>query len=143
MSLNNKNIYDVDLEMLKELSEADGIAGCEKEVSRVMKKYLEDCADEIFYDNLGSIIGLKKGEENGPKIMITGHIDEVGFIVRSIEENGYVNLLPVGGWWGHVLPAQRLRITTSEGNKIIGVVGSRAPHGMTADEKSKVVAPIQ
>ncbi|MBM6859152.1 M42 family metallopeptidase [Clostridium saudiense] len=142
MSLSNKNsIYDVDLEMLRELSEADGISGCEKEVSRVMKKYLEKYADEISYDNLGSIIGLKKGKKDGPKIMIAGHLDEVGFIVRDIDKDGYVKLLPVGGWWGHVLPSQRLIITTSEGKKIVGVVGSRAPHGMSAKEKEKVILP--
>ena len=71
MSLSKESsIYDVDLDMLRELSEADGISGCEKEVSRVMKKYLEKYSDEISYDNLGSIIGLKKGKEDGPKIMI-------------------------------------------------------------------------
>ena len=142
MSLSKESsIYDVDLDMLRELSEADGISGCEKEVSRVMKKYLEKYSDEISYDNLGSIIGLKKGKEDGPKIMIAGHLDEVGFIVRDIDKDGYVKLLPVGGWWGHVLPSQRLIITTSEGKKIVGVVGSRAPHGMPAKEKEKVILP--
>lgn len=143
MSINKKEPYgDIDLEMLKALSEADGIAGCEKEVSRVMKRYLEAYADEISYDNLGSIIGLKKGKENGPKIMIAGHMDEVGFIARDIDDNGYIKLLPVGGWWGHVLPANQLVITTEDGKKITGVVGSKAPHGMPAEEKNKVIAPM-
>jgi putative aminopeptidase FrvX len=133
---------NVDLQMLKELSEADGISGCEKEVSRVVKSYFDKYADEITYDNLGSIIGLKKGKENGPKIMIAGHMDEVGFLVRGIDDNGYVSILPVGGWWGHVMPSQEMRITTSKGDKIVGIVGSRAPHGMSAEEKSKVIKPI-
>lgn len=142
MSLSKENlIYDVDLEMLKEISEADGISGCEKEVSRVMKKYLEKYADEIKYDNLGSIIGIKKGKEDSPKIMIAAHLDEVGFIVRSIDKDGYIKLLPVGGWWGHVLPSQKLRITTESGRKIVGVVGSRAPHGLSSKEKEKVILP--
>ena len=89
--------------MIKELSEAHGISGCEKEVSRVMKKWLEPVADEITYDNIGSIIGLQKGKEDGPKVMICGHMDEVGFLVREIDENGFIRMLPVGGWWGHVL----------------------------------------
>lgn len=142
MKRNNIEPYgEVDLQMLKELTEADGISGCEKEVSRVMKTYLDRYADEISYDNLGSIIGLKKGKETGPKIMIAGHMDEVGFMVKGIDDNGYVKLLPVGGWWGHVLPSQEMIITTSLGEKILGVVGSRAPHGMSQEEKSKVIKP--
>lgn len=133
---------NIDLQMLKDLSEADGISGCEKEVSRVVKKYFNNYADEISYDNLGSIIGLKKGKENGPKIMIAGHMDEVGFIVRDIDDKGYIKLLPVGGWWGHVLPSQEMVITTSYGDKIHGIIGSRAPHGMTKSEKEKVIEPV-
>ena len=139
----NKAAYgDVDIKMLKELSEADGISGAEKEVSRVVKKYFDIYADEVSYDNLGSIIGLKKGKIDGPKIMIAGHMDEVGFVVRAIDEQGYIKLLPVGGWWGHVLPSQIMRITTKDGKKIKGVVGSRAPHGMPASEKEKVINPM-
>lgn len=133
---------NIDLQMLKELSEADGISGCEKEVSRVVKKYFDKYADKVMYDNLGSIIGLKKGNKNGLKIMIAGHMDEVGFLVRDIDDNGYIKILPVGGWWGHVLPSQEMTITTSAGKKIIGIVGSRAPHGMPTKEKEKVVKPI-
>lgn len=135
-------MYNIDFQMLKQLSEADGISGCEREVSRVVNRYFREYADEIMYDNLGSIIGLKKGNEDGPKIMIAGHMDEVGFLVRHIDENGYIRILPVGGWWGHVLPSQEMRITTSTGKKIYGVVGSRAPHGMPSEEKEKVIKPI-
>ncbi|MBU5439635.1 M42 family metallopeptidase [Tissierella sp. MSJ-40] len=143
MSKNKEVTYhNIDLQMLKELSEADGISGCEKEVSRVVKKYLNNYIDEISYDNLGSIIGLKKGKPNGPKIMIAGHMDEVGFVVRDIDSNGYIKILPVGGWWGHVLPSQEMTITTSAGKKINGIVGSRAPHGMSNSEKEKVIKPI-
>lgn len=133
---------NIDLQMLKELSEADGISGCEKEVSRVVKGYFDKYVDEIMYDNLGSIIGIKRGRQDGPKIMIAGHMDEVGFLVRDIDDNGYIGLLPIGGWWGHVMPSQEMTITTSKGDKIVGIVGSRAPHGMSAEEKSKVIKPM-
>ena len=77
------------LVFLKEFTEAKGISGDEKEVSRVMKKYLEGYADEFDYDNLGSLIALKKGTSD-IKVMLSGHIDEVGFIVSYIEEDGHV-----------------------------------------------------
>lgn len=129
----------INLNILKELSEADGIAGCEKEVSRVMKKYMEDCTDEIEYDNLGSIIGIKKGSENGPKIMISAHMDEVGFLVKGITSDGFIKLLAIGGWWNHVLLCQELVVTTKKGNKIKGIVGARAPHGMSKEKKTTVL----
>ena len=80
---------NINLDLIREMSEAHGISGCEKEVSRVMKKDMALICDEITYDHLGSIIGLKKGHL-GPKIMIAGHMDEVGFLVRDIDENGFM-----------------------------------------------------
>lgn len=129
---------DLDLKMLAEITEADGISGCEVEASRVMKQYMEELVDEITYDNLGSIIGLKKGG-SGPKIMLAGHLDEVGFMVKKIEDDGYIRLAPIGGWWGHVLPAQELRITTRKGDKYYGIIGTKAPHGLPAEVRAKVM----
>ncbi|WP_416327605.1 M42 family metallopeptidase [[Eubacterium] hominis] len=133
---------EMNLEMIAELSEAHGISGCEKEVSRIMKKWLEPVTDEITYDNIGSIVGLQKGHEDGPKVMICGHMDEVGFMVREIDKNGFIRMLPVGGWWGHVLPAQTLYVTTKEGKRYHGVVGSSAPHGLPKDVKERVIKPV-
>lgn len=132
---------EFDINIIKDLSNADGIAGYEKEVSRVTKGYFEKYTDEIIYDNLGSIIGVKKGLENGKKIMLSGHMDEVGFIVRGITNEGYIRILPVGGWWGHVMPSQMMRITTEKGKKIKGVVIAKAPHGMSKEEKERVIEP--
>ena len=134
-------IGDINLEMLKDFSEAHGISGNEKEVSRVMKRYMEPYADEITYDNNGSIVGIQKGYED-VTLMIAGHMDEVGFLVREIDEQGYIRLLPVGGWWGHVLPSQTLVVTTKEGKRYQGVVGSTAPHGLSKEVKNKVIHPL-
>lgn len=133
---------EIDLDLLKNLSEADGIGGMEREVSRIVTTYGEQYSDEIRYDNLGSVILKASGQVDGPKIMLSSHMDEVGFMVRSITDDGYVNLLPVGGWWGHVMPAQEMTITTAEDKKIIGVIGSRAPHGLPEEIKEKVIKPM-
>ncbi len=132
---------EVDLNLLKDLSEADGIGGREREVSRVVTSFGEKYSDEIEYDNLGSTILKSYGDKKGPTIMLSSHMDEVGFMVRSITDDGYIKLLPVGGWWGHVMPAQEMTITTEDNKKIIGVVGSRAPHGLPDSIKNKVIAP--
>ncbi|MGX7162980.1 M42 family metallopeptidase [Enterococcus massiliensis] len=131
-------IKDIDIELLKNLSEADGIGGCEKEVSRIVSSYGKPFSDTIMYDNLGSVILNRKG--NGPKVMLSSHMDEVGFMVKNITSEGFVELLPIGGWWGHVMPAQEMRVTTITGEKFVGVVGSRAPHGMSTEEKDRVIS---
>ncbi len=128
-----------DLKMMEDFCQADGPSGAEKEATRVMKSYLEGYVDEISYDKLGSIIGLKKGSGNGPKLMLAGHIDEIGFVVNKIEDSGYIRLTPLGGWWPHVLLAHPLIITTTEGKKIYGVVGCQAPHGLKPEQRSKVM----
>ncbi len=128
----------VDLKMMREFTEADGISGCEKEANRVMKKWIAPVADEITYDTLGSLIALQKGTGNGPKIMLAGHIDEIGFVVRNIDEKGFLRIAPIGGWWGHVLLSQPLIITTREGKKITGIVGAPAPHGLPVEVRNKV-----
>lgn len=133
----------IDIDLLRRLSEADGIGGCEREVSRIVHEYAKSYVDEISYDNLGSIILKQTGQiTDGPKVMFSAHMDEVGFMVRQITESGFLKLLPVGGWWGHVMPAQEMTVTTATGKKYIGIVGSRAPHGLPADIKNKVMEPM-
>jgi len=126
------------LHFLKEMTEAKGISGDEKEVSRVMKKYLEGYADEFDYDNLGSLIAIKKGSSD-LRVMLSGHIDEVGFMVNFIEESGYLRISPVGGWWGHVLPSQKVSIKTCDDRVYYGVIGSIPPHGMSAEVRKRVM----
>lgn len=124
------------VKFVKEFCEVNAISGHEKEASRVFKKYVEGYADEIDYDNLGSIIAR---QGNGPvKIMIAGHLDEVGFLVKSIDNNGFIRIHPIGGWWGHVVMAQRFVITTRTGKEYLAVSGSTAPHGMPAEARLKV-----
>lgn len=130
---------NVDLDMLKEFTLTDGISGHEKNIAEVYKKWVEKSVDEITYDQLGSVIALKKGSEKGPKIMLAGHIDEIGFLIKNIDDNGYLRLHPVGGWWPHVLLSQALTIRTRQGDEYIGVVGSRAPHGMKPEDRNKVM----
>lgn len=130
----------VELDLFRELSQADGIAGYEKEVSRVVKKFMAPYVDEIQYDHLGSIMGLKKGQSGGPKIMIAGHMDEVGFIVRHIDDHGFIRLHPIGRVWGPVLPSQKMRVTTASGKKVLGVIGSRAPHEDKKDQMIEISA---
>ena len=130
---------DATLKMLKELTDAKGIPGNERAPREVMEKYIAPFADEIEYDNLGSLIAKKVGDENGPKIMVAGHLDEVGFMITKIDDKGFLSFQTVGGWWGQVMLAQRVTIITRKGDKIIGVIGSKPPHILPADARKKAV----
>jgi endoglucanase len=124
-------------QLLMELTNANGVPGFEDEVAEVMAKNAY-AADEITYDKLGSVICRKTGSADSPRIMIAGHLDEIGFMVTQITEEGYVKFTPLGGWWGHVALAQRVIIKTSKGD-ILGVVGSKPPHILKEDERKKVL----
>ncbi|WP_088808784.1 MULTISPECIES: M42 family metallopeptidase [Listeria] len=128
---------DEQLKMLKDLTDAKGIPGNEREVRRVFEQYISPVADEITHDGLGSSIAIQKGSEDGPKIMITGHLDEVGFMVTQIDANGFIKFQPTGGWVPHVMLSQKVTIVTREGEEIVGVIGSKPPHLMTAAERQK------
>ncbi|MGO4888655.1 M42 family metallopeptidase [Anaerobacillus sp. MEB173] len=129
---------DHTLQMLKELTDANGIPGNEREARDVMRKFIEPLADEITTDNLGSLIAKKQGSQEGPKIMIAGHLDEIGFMVTSIDDKGFVKFQTVGGWWEQVMLAQRVTIMTRKGN-VPGVIGSKPPHILSPEARKKPV----
>ena len=124
-------------EFLKELVEADGAPGFESDVAAVMQRRLKGVGT-FSRDRLGSFICEKKGTTAGPRIMLAGHLDEVGFMVKSVTKDGFVKFLPLGGWWGHVVLGQRLRIKTRAGD-VLGVVGSKPPHELKDEERKKVL----
>lgn len=113
---------DETLQMLKDLTDARGIPGNEREVREVMKRYIEPYADEVTYDRLGSLIAVKKGVADGPKVMVAGHLDEIGFMVTKITDEGFLRFQTVGGWWEQVMLAQRVTVLTKNG-EIPGVIG--------------------
>ncbi|MFK9091230.1 M42 family metallopeptidase [Bacillus salipaludis] len=129
---------DATLTMLKELTDARGIPGNEREVREVMKKYIEPFADEMTTDGLGSLIAKKIGKAGGPKIMVAGHLDEVGFMITQIDDKGFLRFQPVGGWWGQVMLAQRVTIVTRKGD-VTGIIGSKPPHVLSAEARKKPV----
>ena len=130
--------FDETLTMLKDLTDANAISGQEKEAREVMEKYISPYANEVYTDHLGSLIAKKTGEADGPKIMVAGHLDEVGFMVTRIDENGFLFFQTIGGWWNQVMLAQRVTIMTKSGN-LTGVIGSKPPHILSAEARKKPV----
>lgn len=130
-----------DLKLLKIISELDGVSGHEKEVREFMKKeFLSVLPKEnITYDRLGSIIAKKVGLAGGPKILITGHMDEIGMIVTQITDDGFIKFQTIGGWWSQVMSSQKYTISTNTGKKIRAVIGSIPPHIL---EKEQLLKPV-
>ncbi|MDW3797663.1 M42 family metallopeptidase [Staphylococcus saprophyticus] len=127
------------VKLLKSLTDVDGIAGHEMAVKALMNDYLTPVSDEIIEDNLGGIFG-KKSATNGDKtLMVAGHLDEVGFIVTKIDNNGFLKFTPIGGWWNQVMLSQKVTITTDEGKKIRGIIGSKPPHVLSPEERKKTI----
>ncbi|MCF6092501.1 M42 family metallopeptidase [Microaerobacter geothermalis] len=129
---------DRTLQMFKELTEAPGAPGFEGPARDVMRKYIEPYADSVTTDNLGSLIAMKKGASEQPKIMVAGHLDEVAFMVTMITDKGFLRFQALGGWWEQVMLAQRVTIHTRKG-VIEGVIGSVPPHVLPPEAKKKPV----
>jgi len=125
------------MEMLKKITGVPGVSGHEDKVRETIKKLMAGKA-EISTDKLGSVICKKEGDPDGPKVMISGHMDEIGFMVKTIDEKGFLFFTPLGGWWNQVMLAQRVIVMTNNG-PIEGIIGSKPPHVLDAEEKKKPV----
>ncbi len=122
--------------VIEDLTNAPGISGHEAPAREVMNNQIKDYADEVIVDNLGSLIA-RKGNE-GPRILLAGHLDEIGFMVTRVTDEGFIKFQTIGGWWSQVISAQRVKVITRKG-EILGVVGSRPPHTLKEDDRKKPV----
>lgn len=128
------------LSLLKELTEAHAVPGHEDEVRAIFVDEMEACG-ELSADRNGSVFCEIPG--SGPKVMVAGHMDEVGFIVQNITPDGFIQFVTLGGWWEHVLLAQRVEIRTRDGEKVTGVIGSRPPHFLPEAVRRQVMGVEQ
>lgn len=128
---------DSTLKLLTELTEAHGVPGYEAPIRALVRNYLEGLG-ELSQDKIGSLICKKKGTSESPKVMIAGHMDEIGFMVKHITKDGFLKFLPLGGWFDQVLLGQRVLIKTRNGD-VVGVIGAKPPHLLPAEERKKVV----
>lgn len=125
------------LKLLKEITSLPGISGFEQEVRKFIREEMKAYAN-ISSDRLGSLICEKTGSSKSPKIMLSGHMDEVGFMVKRITDEGFITFTTIGGWWSQVMLGQRVQIH-SQGKIIEGLIGSKPPHVLSAQERSKLV----
>lgn len=126
---------DLDLSLIERLTATPGVSGREGAVRRLLRAELEPLVDEIDVDPMGNLVATRRGD-GGPRVMLVAHMDEVGFLVRHVEDDGFVRIHPVGGIFPKYELAQRVRVHTAEG-PIAGVIGEPSDLQM-AHEESKV-----
>ena len=125
----------MNIELLQQLCEASAVSGDEQEVRNILINALEHNADDITFDGLGSFVA-RKGNR-GPKVAIVGHMDEVGFMITHVDDNGFLRFTTIGSWWSQSMLNHRVAIRTRKGVKIPGIIGSVAPHALTDKQKQQ------
>ncbi|MFC4874494.1 M42 family metallopeptidase [Negadavirga shengliensis] len=128
----------IDITLLKNICEVPGAPGFEKKIRDFVLGEVEPLVDEVKVDNLGNVVAVKYGNKNpdNKRVMVAAHMDEIGFIVTHIDEDGFLRFHPLGGFDPKTLTSQRVIV---HGKKdLIGVMGSKPIHVMTADEKNKL-----
>ena len=129
---------DQDFQFFKELVEAPSPSGYEQPAQRVIRRELAGIADDLKTDVMGNVIARIDGPEGAPRLMLAGHCDEIGFMVKYIDDQGFLYFSPVGGVDAHLVPGQRVTVHTA-GGPVAGVVGKRPIHQIEAADREKVM----
>ena len=126
----------INVDLFRLICETPGAPGYEKRIRDLVVAEVTPLVDEVKIDNIGNIITLKKGRDSSKSAMVAAHMDEIGFIVKHIDDKGFIRFHTLGGFDPKTLTAQRVII---HGKKdVIGVMGSKPIHVMTAEERNKV-----
>ena len=128
----------MNFDLLKRLCETPGIPSRENRIRRLIVNEMTPLVDSLTIDAMGSVIGHRKGC-NGPRVMIAAHMDEIGFMVRYIDERGFLRLQPVGGFDARVLTAQRVHVHGFCGDTLLGALqpAAKPTHLLTDEERNR------
>ena len=127
----------LNLSLFKKISETPGAPGFEHRIRRLIIEEIRPLVDRIEIDSLGNLVALKQGakEPGTKKVMVAAHMDELGLIVKHIDQRGFVRFHALGGFDPRTLIAQRVII---HGRRdLIGVIGTKAIHFMTEEERKR------
>ena len=126
----------LDIEFLERLLDAAGPSGFEVRAARVWRQEAERLSDEVRVDVYGNSFA-SVNLAGKPRIMLAGHIDEIGLQITHVDDDGYLYVAEIGGWDPQVLVGQRVRILTRSGTGITGVIGKKAIHLIEREERDK------
>lgn len=126
------------VDVLRELSDGFGVAGFEDEVRETIRDLVSPLVDEVRTDALGNLFAVRRGSDERT-LMLDAHTDEIGFIVKWIDEGGYLRFAPIGGWDERIVPGHRIVLLTREGTKLHGVIGTAPPHIVPPKDRKKPI----
>ncbi len=125
--------------LLRKLTESFGPPGFEVEATSVVRAGIEDVADSVRINRLGSLLFEKRGSSERPVVLVPGHVDEIGFCITGIhKETGFLTFTQLGGWFDQVLLGQRVVVRTKKGD-LTGVISATPPHLLPPEERKKVI----
>src|SRR5205823_3876160 len=124
--------------LLERLCNIPGIHGFEAEVREAIAEIVKPFADSLRVDALGNPLVTRRGKTDF-KLMLDAHMDEIGFMVQHIDEQGFIRFAPIGGWDARLLPSHVLTIITREGRRVEGVIGTQPPHILRPADRDKVI----
>ena len=130
----------INFDLLKKLCETPGVSSREDLVRDLVIEELRPLTDEIRVDTLGNVIAVKHGKSGtGPRVMLAAHTDEIGFLVKFIDDKGFLRLQPVGGWDPRTMVAQRVHVHGYAGQTLLGTLmpAAKPIHLLTAEEMGK------
>lgn len=129
-------MYEAQYALLRRLIDSPSPSGFEQKAQQVVREEVQAYADEVRTDVHGNVIASLNS--NGyPRVMLTAHIDELGFLIRYIDEQGYLYFTPIGGYDPSTLPGARVIVHTP-GGPVASVIGCRAVHLLGSDERGRV-----
>jgi len=123
-------------ELLERLSNAHGVSGYEGNIKQMIEAEVMPLVDEVRSDKMGNLIATKCG--GSPIVMLAAHMDEIGLMVKYVDEKGFARFTKTGGWFDQTLLNQRMILHTENG-QVIGVLGSKPPHAIKEEDKNKVI----
>ena len=129
----------MNFDLLKRLCETPGVPGREEPIRALVKDEMRSLVDEMSVDAMGSVIGVKKGSGGGPKVLIAAHLDEIGFLVKHIDDKGFLRLQALGGFDARVLVAQRVYVHGFAGERLLGAFqpAAKPTHLLTEAERNQ------
>src|SRR5690554_1481020 len=131
-----------DYQLLKKLSEAAGVPSREEKIRAILRQELEGKVDELSVDPMGNLIAVKRsGKQGAPKVMVAAHMDEIGFLVRHIDDRGFIRVHNVGGFDTRNLFARQVTVHASlSGEELLGLMNpaGKPIHISTPEERNKI-----
>lgn len=125
----------IDTHLFEQVCQAPGTSGFEHRIRNLILSEIADLVDEHYTDNMGNVIALRKGQGD-KRVMAAAHMDEIGFLVKQIDDNGFIRFQTIGGFDPKTLTAQKVTVHGTE--DLVGIMGTKPIHVMSEEERKQL-----